>query len=226
MSKSADYHDYVFRDGKLVGEFEEMYRNSARIPWHQDEQANWIDVRLTKEMIRDIGQFDEVHDLGCGTGHYLNLISEEALRPSGTGYGYDISQTACHIATELFPENVFSTLDLTENHVPNFGHLREDDERIRLFVIRGTLWYVFPQLGTVIDNIRGLMSAGDSLLVVQNFPPLVQEFVGKEVLPNHSALINQFSKRFSLGRHIWYEDTFGTSNDNWFVGLFQPKDES
>ena len=25
---SKDYHDYVFRDGKLVGEFEAMYRHS------------------------------------------------------------------------------------------------------------------------------------------------------------------------------------------------------
>jgi hypothetical protein len=51
MNKSTDYHDYVFRDGKLVGEFEEMYLNSATTPWHQDEQENWIDVRLTKEML-------------------------------------------------------------------------------------------------------------------------------------------------------------------------------
>src|SRR4051794_3572773 len=92
MNKSNDYHDYVFRDGKLVGEFEEMYRNSAIIPWHQDEQAHWIDVRLTKEMVRDIGKIDQIHDLGCGTGHYLNLIAEELLVPGGTSYGYDISE--------------------------------------------------------------------------------------------------------------------------------------
>lgn len=51
MSHSTDYHDYVFRDGKLVGEFEDMYKNSSKVPWHQDEQANWIDVRLTREIL-------------------------------------------------------------------------------------------------------------------------------------------------------------------------------
>ncbi len=34
---STDYHDYVIKNGKLIGEFEQMYKNSAGIPWHQDE---------------------------------------------------------------------------------------------------------------------------------------------------------------------------------------------
>ena len=52
-----------------MAEFEEMYRNSSAMPWFQDEQGNWIDVRLTKEMLRDLGKFDEIHDFGCGTGY-------------------------------------------------------------------------------------------------------------------------------------------------------------
>jgi hypothetical protein len=91
MNKSTVYHDYVFRNGKLVGEFEEMYRNSATTPWHQDEQENWIDVRLTKQMLRDLGRFDAIHDFGCGNGHYLNLIVEHSLATNGKSYGYDIS---------------------------------------------------------------------------------------------------------------------------------------
>ena len=34
--QSTDYHDFVFQEGKLVGEFEQMYRKSAQVPWHQD----------------------------------------------------------------------------------------------------------------------------------------------------------------------------------------------
>ena len=30
IAVSTDYHDYVFKDGALVGDFEGMYRNSAR----------------------------------------------------------------------------------------------------------------------------------------------------------------------------------------------------
>ena len=114
MNKSTDYHDYVFRDGKLVGEFEDMYRNSAATPWHQDEQANWMDVRLTGEMLRDLGRFDEIHDLGCGIGHYLDLIVKQCLVSGGKGYGYDISPMACEQAQNQFSHSKFIVLDLTE----------------------------------------------------------------------------------------------------------------
>ncbi|MCH4903847.1 hypothetical protein GSN00_05465 [Cylindrospermopsis raciborskii CHAB3438] len=212
MSKSTDYHDYVFRDGKLVGEFEEMYRYSATVPWHQDEQENWIDVGLTREMLKDFGPYHEIHDLGCGMGHYLELIKRDFLLPDGKGYGYDLSATACNLARNLFPNSEFAVLDLTEN--------REQRTENRLFMIRGTLWYVFPKLANVIENIFDLMKVKDHLLVVQNFPPLHRSFIGKDVIPNHTALIKHFSSRFSLERYIWYEDSFKEANDNWFIGLF------
>jgi hypothetical protein len=226
MNKSNDYHDYVFRDGKLVGEFEEMYRNSAIVPWHQDEQANWMDVRLTKEMIRDIGSdLDQIHDLGCGTGHYLNLIADEFLASRGTSYGYDISETVCKNAAKTFPNSKFSVLDLTEQSTNNYSPTQSGEPQLaRLFMIRGTLWYVYPKLATVIDNIRNMMASSDRLLVVQNFPPLDGQFIGKDVIPNHSALIDHFTRSFVLDRHIWYENRLASSNDNWFIGVFSVKD--
>ena len=38
--KSDDYRDYVIKDGRLIGEFEQMYKNSRDIPWHQDTQTD------------------------------------------------------------------------------------------------------------------------------------------------------------------------------------------
>ncbi len=119
LNKSTDYHHYVFREGKLVAEFEEMYRNSATIPWHQDEQENWIDVRLTKEILQDIGRFDQIHDFGCGTGHYLDLMVKHSLATNGKSYGYDVSATACEKAASLFPHSSFSVLDLTQRTTNN-----------------------------------------------------------------------------------------------------------
>jgi len=227
MNKSTDYHDYVFRDGKLVGEFEDMYRNSATTPWHQDEQANWMDVRLTGEMLRDLGRFDEIHDLGCGTGHYLDLILKKCLVHGGKGYGYDISPTACEQAQIQFSHSKFFVLDLTERTANNEKRKTKNEKQpARLFMIRGTLWYVFPKLAIVIENIRNRMAGSDRLLVVQNFPPLQNSFIGKDVLPNHFALIDHFSRHFAIERHIWYEDRLRAANDNWFIGMFSLKDQS
>jgi trans-aconitate methyltransferase len=115
---STDYHDYVFLDGELVGEFEEMYQHSALVPWHQDEQADWIDVRLTKELLSDIGPFDEIHDFGCGLGNYLGLIRERLGATVCQCFGYDISVTACIKAKQQFPDFQFVQLDLTLTSQP------------------------------------------------------------------------------------------------------------
>jgi SAM-dependent methyltransferase len=227
MNKSTDYHDYVFRDGKLVGEFEDMYRKSATTPWHQDEQATWMDVRLTGEMLRDLGSFDEIHDFGCGTGHYLDLMVKQCLVAGGKGYGYDISPTACDQAQNQFSHSTFSVLDLTDTErIANSEQRTANSEKqsARLFMIRATLWYVFPKLAIVIENIRNRMAGSDRLLVVQNFPPLQNSFIGKDVLPNHLALIDHFSRHFDIYRSIWYEDRLRAANDNWFIGIFSPKD--
>lgn len=69
------------------------------------------------------------------------------------------------------------------------------------------------------------MNEGDKLLVVQNFPPIKSEFIGKDVIPNHFALIKHFERMFSLVRHIWYEDALKSTNDNWFIGFFSTKEK-
>lgn len=225
MNRSTDYHDYVFRDGKVLGEFEEMYRNSTVTPWHQDEQQGWIDVRLTIEMLRDFGRFQSIHDFGCGTGHCLDLMMKNFLAPDGKGYGYDISATSCAKAASLFPCNDFSVLDLTQKTVEK-NKEKNKEKLAQLFMIRATLWYVLPKLDVVIENIANLMQYPDRLLVVQNFPPLCKSFIGKDVLPDHFALIERFATHFVLERHMWYEDRLKVANDNWFVGLFSIKEKN
>ncbi len=217
---SSDYHDYVIRDGKLIGEFEEMYRHSAGVPWHQHEQEEWVDVRLTVEMLKDVAPFDEVHDLGCGLGYYLALMRKHVGSAHCLAIGYDISATACAQARVLFPDSTFRCHDLTTAPPPRAQIDRPAPRR--LLMIRGTLWYVFPRLDNVVNAIRGAMSDGDKLLVVQNFPPLESHFVGKDVIPDHHALMRHFARCFAPLRHVWYQDAIKTANDNWFIGLFSP----
>lgn len=92
-------------------------------------------------------------------------------------------------------------------------------------MIRGTLWYVFPKLTTVIENIANRMCHTDRFLVVQNFPPLHTKFIGKDVLPDHLALLRHFLSHFVADRHMWFEDRMKAANDNWFIGLFLLEDK-
>ena len=189
---SKDYHDYVFRDGRLLGEFEAMYQHSDGVPWHQDDQANWVDVRLTVEMLKDLGPYDEIHDLGCGLGYYLALMHDRLGSKNCLAFGYDISTTACSKARTRFPAFKFGRLDITATAGPVTALSTAQSDRQRLFIVRGTLWYVFPRIADVVRGIRSMMSKNCRLLVVQNFPPLESSFIGKDVLPDHFALIREF----------------------------------
>ncbi len=223
-----------------MGKFEEMYVNSLTSPWHQNEQEHWIDVRLAKEILQVLGRFDEIHDFGCGTGHYLDLVAKHSIATNGKCYGYDISATACEKAKKLFPNYNFSVLDLTQSIVSNEQRTTNNEQRTtnneqrttnneqpkRIFMIRGTLWYVIPKLATVIENIANKMSYSDRLLVVQNFPSPHSTFYGKDVMPDHFALLRHFSSHFTVDNYIWYEDLMKEANDNWFIGFFSFREKN
>lgn len=217
--KSTDYHDYVIKGGKLIGEFEQMYQNFETIPWHQDEQENWMDVELTTVFLKS-KWWGRIVDYGCGTGHYLDILLRNLN--ANEGIGFDVSNTATKKAKKTFPKLNFRTANLTVSEENQF--LVDLIPGSTLHVIRGTLWYVFPHIEAVVKNIYTAVNLTDALLVVQNFPDLNTNFVGKEVIPNHQALIKHFvSQGFDLEAHIWYEQHKENVNDSWFIGFFLKK---
>lgn len=220
---STDYHDFVIKNGKLIGEFEQMYQKSSNVPWHQDLQVDWLDVRLAIELLTDLGPFDEISDFGCGLGYFLNRLSEQLGRKDAVLHGFDVSKTCCEKAQKLFPNISFEVLDLTSSK-PRPASVSERGENTKaLFSLRGTLWYVFPKLDAVVDNIAGMMGREDILLVAQNFPPLEDTFVGKDVLPDPEAIIHKFSRAFIPIKSIWLQDRFSEGNVNWFLAIFSKK---
>lgn len=109
---SDDYHDFVIKGGKLIGEFDQMYQKSKGIPWHQDEQANWLDIRLVIEFLKEHAPFDSITDFGCGLGYFLEISKRTIGKEGGRCFGYDVSSTCCKKAKELFPDFQFGVLDL------------------------------------------------------------------------------------------------------------------
>lgn len=103
MKHSAEFHGYIFRDVKLVGESEGMYLNIVATSWHQDKQENWIDISLTKEVLRYLALFDKIHDFGCCMCHILDLMAKHRLATNGNSYGCDVSATVCEKRSKHFP---------------------------------------------------------------------------------------------------------------------------
>lgn len=171
-------------------------------------------------MLRDRGPVSQVVDYGCGLGYYLDTL----VRGLGAqrGQGFDISETAVLKARNLFPDCNFQQADLTVTNNPLLKVNSDESGSAVLHVIRGTLWYVFPKLEAVVGNLVAKLSPADALVVIQNFPPLDSDFVGKEVIPNPDALIGHFTAQsVILESSIWYEKCQGHSNDSWFIGVFK-----
>ncbi|MEP2456342.1 hypothetical protein, partial [Roseibium sp.] len=74
---SNDYHDYVIKDGKLVGKFEEMYQKCDD-PWDRvklsgNSQTDWLLHRACSVVVAESDACRAI-DLGCGIGQSVRAI--------------------------------------------------------------------------------------------------------------------------------------------------------
>lgn len=182
MVHSTDYHDYVFKDGKLIGAFDEMYKNSKNVPWHQDELVGAlfsdIDITILKRY-----HFDSVCEVGCGLGYFSQRLSRELTDAGGQSpqvTGIDISPTAIAKAKMLFPDLKFTAADLAKER-PLSG------QQFDLVVIKEVFWYVFNDCDKFLNNVCSLIKDGGYLFVSQCFPT-GENWVGKEVIDSPQRL--------------------------------------
>jgi len=75
MSRYPCYQDYVIKDGRFIGEFEEMYRDFED-PWEQSERERYaIEKIIGLEILSKYGHRKPL-EYGCGLGFYTNRLYE------------------------------------------------------------------------------------------------------------------------------------------------------
>src|SRR5438045_191887 len=186
-----DYHDYVIKDGRLIGAFDEMYRHSKDVPWGQDERCNHWYTESGLLMLRDEGPFGSILEIGCGLGYITHKLRRIAASKDATIHGFDISPEAARKASELHPGIDFWADDVTR---ADYEPRRQYD----LVVVRDVFWYIFESMERVVANIARSVRTGGRLYICQSFPALDRPFVGKQTIPNPDALLDLFSKDFTL----------------------------
>ena len=137
-NKSKSYHDYVIKDGKFIGNFEEMYK-VYEDPWMQSQQPN----RYSRQMaIMNINRYGikSIVEYGCGLGYYADWINKE------TGIicnSIDISETAILKAKSKFPHLKFN--------VGNIIKLRELDNKqsIDCILLADITWMILEDLNFI-----------------------------------------------------------------------------
>lgn len=189
LMKSKDYHDYVFKDGKFVGDFDGMYQHSADIPWHMDKGVEIIFSRICVTILKKFHEelhFKTICDVGCGLGYMAKKIA--TALDGVTITGLELSQTAVDKAKKLFPEITFRQYDLLVKNPP-------PEEPYDLVMAKNFLWYVLENVDLVFENIAGLTKK--HFFMTQSFPS-AKTFFGQDLFPNANALADFIATKFNI----------------------------
>lgn len=181
-TRSTDYHDYIFKDGKLVGKFDDMYNYSREIPWHQDETSYSIFSNIDIVILQQY-QYQSICEIGCGLGYVSNRLNKELTSKDGgrpTVTEIDVSQTAINKAKSLFPEVRFICSDLLKER-PLLG------EYFDLVMIKEVFWYVCNNLKQFLQNVVALIKDDGFLYISQSFPE-EKKWVGQEIIDSPDRL--------------------------------------
>lgn len=138
----AKYHEYVLKDGKFIGKFEEMYQD-IEDPWMQSEQPNRYSRTMAIMNIKRYG-IKSIIEYGCGLGYYADWIYKETgIIPKSI----DISETAIKKAKSNFPHLNFEVGDITQLDKIN------DLDKYDCILLADITWLILDNL----DNVNELL---------------------------------------------------------------------
>jgi len=170
-TKYPRYQDYVIKDGKLIGEFEEMYRDFED-PWEQTtRERDAFEKLICLEIIRREG-YRRVIELGCGFGEFTSQIQ----RVSGCALGIDISQTAIHEAKKRHSDTQFVVGDILDFNL--YRNFRPD-----CVVLSEITWYILDKLEALKSFLRQNLRGGGIIHLLMTYASGEQKY-GREFFTN------------------------------------------
>lgn len=216
--KYTRYQDYVIKQGKLVGEFDEMYKDFDD-PWHQStlevfasEKA--VGLNLLKHL-KEKFNIQTVVELGCGFGDYTARIEELGLR----AIGLDISPTAIAKAKFKHASQVQKScnLEFLVSEFVNFNQLKQLKPDVIL--MPEITWYVLDQLVDFCNYLKKELPDTFLIHMLMTDDPGVQVY-GREYFTNLNEILAFFDMHYlesglvnvaAGGARTWF---LGTWNNN------------
>lgn len=175
--QSNDYHDYVFKDGKFVGAFEEMYQN-VDDPWHHGE-AKAIPYDMVLHLL---GRYQvcsaggKILDIGCGKGAFTARLARHC--PDAAIKAIDISPTAINKAQEQYGSSKieFQVMDIQKE-------LKNITDDFDLIVVSDVMWYILPKFKEIMGHLSGhILRERGYLIINQTLYKPGQQKYGKEIV--------------------------------------------
>lgn len=136
-----NYKDYLIRNGQLVGQFEEMYKN-CEDPWLQSEEGARLYSIPRHAVLSYLKKYrlPSVLEMGCGFGHLTHFLNENGISPTGV----DISATAILKAQARYPYLHFVRGEAKHlDRYQNYGAI----------LFSGMTWFVLPELEEIWEKL-------------------------------------------------------------------------
>lgn len=169
-----NYHDYVIKDGKFIGRFEEMYKK-CQDPWTQSQQPNKY-ARSAGIIHLQNYNIKTLLECGSGLGYYAQWIYKETGIISKS---VDISKNAIEKAQKLFPHLDFEVADISKD-LPKY-------KEVDCVMFAEIIWYILPDLQNILEVLKEYFT--DKYLIInQVFYKGTQKY-GTEYFTNLQELV-------------------------------------
>jgi len=183
--KSKDYHDYVIKDGKFIGAFEEMYRNIDDPWYHGDATAIQYDLALYLiGRFRICGGGGLVLDIGCGKGAFTARLKQQM--PKAHILGVDIAPAAIKKAEQKYGNLgiEFKAIDIQKEY-------KNITEKFDLIVMSHLMWYILPNFRAIVNHLgKEVLKDDGHLLVNQAFYKSEEQKYGKEIISTVEEMLS------------------------------------
>lgn len=220
IKKYSNYQDYVIKDGKFIGEFEEMYKDFDD-PWHQNTRERFasekaVGLNLLLHLKKKF-KIKTVVELGCGFGDYTAKVEEIGFKT----IGIDISSTAIEKAKlrHAFQIQKSGSLDFLCSAFANFQLLK--DIKPDVILMPEITWYVLDQLVDFREYIKKELPDTFLIHMLMTYDSGVQTY-GREYFTSLNEILIFFDMQYlesgsvnipSGGARTWF---LGTWNNDLF----------
>lgn len=207
--KYPRYQDYFLRDGKFIGEFEEMYRDFED-PWHQTTRERFasekaVGINLLQRLKFIFGSKNVV-ELGCGLGHYTDRIARAGFEVTGL----DVSETAITKARRSHHRPNFEVANITDFEL--IAGLKPD-----IIVMAEITWYVLGHLQAFRDFLRCDLPDTFLLHLLVCYPPGVQQY-GTDYFTDLEGIKQSFGMTYLEWGEVHFD---GGERRTWFLGTWR-----
>ena len=208
-----NYHDFVIKDGILIGDFEGLY-NNVDDPWFQSREDHIFDSRreickLQCQKAKNLYGSNRILEVGCGFGFLTDQITNLGFETLGT----DISPTAIDKAVRKNPNSNFKVAPYND-----FGIIKDFNPDI--IIMSEITWYILDSLDDFLFNIKSFAKEKNSpfflIHILATYKNDVQRY-GQDKFTNLEGIKEYFDLDYLEAGYIEVKRSDGDSRGTYFI---------